>query len=522
MTDIRAHQRLLALDGLRFIAAALVAFSHSMTFSLSKSTAWFMPYLVNLSGLGMTLFFVLSGFVIHYHYHLIVTERGKVGILQFLWLRFSRLYPLYIAVIVIDIVTSHQLPKLAGGNLQSWEAFLTHAFMVQTWYYDVIGTNNLIYQFGLAPQVAWSISTEMFFYIFYIPLSFLLIRIAGSRFAITLLAIMVCLAFYWVYVYTTYNMPAVNIWARNMFGPIADPLVVHQDSFARWLTYFSPYARLVEFILGTIAASYFLLVRDSKGVTKGAALQTLLLVCLVLAAQFMVYNSSFYYRKLIVSSVAYSPLVAILIYMLASRSNVISRALSGDLIVKLGQASYSIYLLHLPIINMLKFSATTETFADYALQFLRTGVTLGVVFIVGRGVYLVYELPAQNFLRRHQRRMSQLIVALMVAGIAGFLLISTITSLKATAPNKGITVVSATYGKNCGAPQGNVTAALGDSCNKEMSCHYKVDVNVLGDPAGGCGKDFEVKWLCASSNEPQRFFIEGEAGLGSIAELTCP
>ena len=44
----------------------------------------------------MTLFFVLSGFVIHYNYAGLVTGGRLRGIGAFLWARFARLYPLFL------------------------------------------------------------------------------------------------------------------------------------------------------------------------------------------------------------------------------------------------------------------------------------------------------------------------------------------------------------------------------------------------------------------------------------------
>ena len=45
-----------ALTGLRFVAAFTIAFGHAY------------PHLLSLTGVGMPLFFTLSGFIIHYVY----------------------------------------------------------------------------------------------------------------------------------------------------------------------------------------------------------------------------------------------------------------------------------------------------------------------------------------------------------------------------------------------------------------------------------------------------------------------
>lgn len=86
----------------------------------------------------------------------------------------------------------------------------------------------------------------------------------------------------------------------------------------------------------------------------------------------------------------------------------------------------------------------------------------------------------------------------------------------------GIRVLSATYGRNCGAPLGNATAAIGAACRAKASCDYTVDVNKLHDPAQGCAKSFFVKYQCGGESTPRTAAIPGEAGLGKIIHLSCP
>ena len=59
-----------ALTGLRFFAALTIVIEHSVTFMLPfqhEAPVWHIA-LNRLGGIGMPLFFTLSGFVIHYNY----------------------------------------------------------------------------------------------------------------------------------------------------------------------------------------------------------------------------------------------------------------------------------------------------------------------------------------------------------------------------------------------------------------------------------------------------------------------
>ncbi len=95
-----------------------------------------------------------------------------------------------------------------------------------------------------------------------------------------------------------------------------------------------------------------------------------------------------------------------------------------------------------------------------------------------------------------------------------------------------ITVTEATYGAICKdfvpAPPianlvkvGNATEAVGAVCNKKGACVFTVTAKALGDPAGGCGKDFIVKWRCGTDTKPNQATIAAEASEKSV-NLQCP
>lgn len=81
-----------------------------------------------------------------------------------------------------------------------------------------------------------------------------------------------------------------------------------------------------------------------------------------------------------------------------------------------------------------------------------------------------------------------------------------------------IDVVSATYGSNCGVPKGNITRHVANSCGGQKACIYRVDHKVVGDPARGCKKAFEVSYVCRAGR--WRKTIDPEAS-GKTARLGC-
>ena len=83
-----------------------------------------------------------------------------------------------------------------------------------------------------------------------------------------------------------------------------------------------------------------------------------------------------------------------------------------------------------------------------------------------------------------------------------------------------IKVISASYGGNCGVAYGNVTNHLAAACDGKMLCEYMIDVRALGDPAGGCAKDYFAEWPCGRDPEKRNLIVSHEAS-GTKIVLRC-
>ena len=93
-----------ALTGLRFLAALLVLVGHAgmMAFQFSGPNRLFLFWTASAC-LGMSLFFLLSGFVIHYNYaQLFQKETPARALYAFLSNRIARLYPLFLFVMLVN------------------------------------------------------------------------------------------------------------------------------------------------------------------------------------------------------------------------------------------------------------------------------------------------------------------------------------------------------------------------------------------------------------------------------------
>ena len=101
-----------ALTGLRFIAAASIAIAHVT----GSSHLTFFRIPLRLAALGMPLFFTLSGFVIHHVYSMEFSGSWRRAAIDFAIARISRLYPLFLFLMLYYVLFTKTGPLLLSGD----------------------------------------------------------------------------------------------------------------------------------------------------------------------------------------------------------------------------------------------------------------------------------------------------------------------------------------------------------------------------------------------------------------------
>ena len=389
-----------ALDGLRFMAAMLVAGGHyASIFSQGSASGT----ITTLTGLGMTLFFVLSGFVIHYNYSGTIPEKG--GVRTFAVARFARLYPIYIALFIIDFSYTGLVGRGACGRAGESGHFLAlanYVTLTQSWYYAVICKAPLIYQYGPVAAVTWSISVEAFFYVAYVGIAKL---IARRKWPVRRVVGLSAASYLAVVIYLfgcAYLQPEIDRTGFALFGPVATVTASYDGSLLRWLLYFNPVARLSEFFLGMAAAHLFLDRKLSLASLQPTQASMLAFAALVgaLAIHVFLYDVVTSYSVTIgrIASPLYAPAVAAVIYLVARYDTFSSRFFSNSIFVQFGEASYSIYLLHEVLPSLYKRLGILA--ADPSLFWPMWAGSLVLLAIISRVSYVYFERPARFSIRK--------------------------------------------------------------------------------------------------------------------------
>jgi hypothetical protein len=378
-----------ALTGLRFIAAATVVFAHF------AEGSGFAPFGLRspISVIGMPLFFTLSGFIVHYVYAGSFAKSWRAAVPAFAFARFSRLYPLFFAILLVYLVG-----KLGRMFYAHPGIGLSFASLTGTWWYWVVDGESLA---GQRYHISWSISTEMFFYVVYALVLYRVVALAGARRCAALLVLLCALTFAAFYgVFATRDSWLAFALARHPEFISTD--VDINNSFFRWLVYLSPYFHLPEFIAGCLTCQIYLLMRRSGAPARAGVAEILgwcgvawLLVALALLVtewDFGVRSQFFDFVVFLHMNFLMAPGCCLLILALALGSSSIARALGHRVPTYLGEVSYSIYLGHPFVFTFLVVIGLGAP--AYAM-------TLGLALVVvwASLLYFSIERPGKAWLR---------------------------------------------------------------------------------------------------------------------------
>lgn len=384
-----AHARtphLGALTGLRFMAAALVVLFHFAIYTRATTFTPFgitiprgVPHLVANGWMGVSFFFMLSGFILAYNY---LDERGAIrGRRRDFWIaRFARIYPVYVLALVVAALPFfwEQQPAPAYA-IKSAVASLT---LMQSWIPSLATTWN---------GPGWSLSNEVVFYALFPFIAVYVARLARRRMYATLL--------------TSWAMSLAVTFALSYFSMRSG-----SPSAGRWAMVlgFNPLVRLPEFVAGIALGCLFITRRASSAWQIGRwRLSPALLSAFALIGIVGIMSSGIVLPHGLPTYLIVDPFFALLIYSLAFSQGPLARLFSSRVMIVLGQASYAVYLLHAPLLRWVDHLTQPLVGAgqNAVLQSLG-GMLLWIGLVIGLSIAVLFvvEEPARRSLTRSIRQ----------------------------------------------------------------------------------------------------------------------
>ena len=370
LTRESASNRFIAeIDGLRFLAIAGVLLYHLGHFFSVKSgfstSATAFTTILHQGGIGVHLFFVISGFVIALpfaRHYLMATQKPRLK--RFYFRRFTRLEPPYflnlIILFALLVIVKGQSPVELLPHLAA-SLFYIHGF--------VFGEPSLI------NHVAWSLEIEFQFY---------------------LLAPFFCIVFaigqtWW----RRFVLAAIVIGVSTWTVTAAPEAALHRLSLVPFLPFF---------FCGFLLADLWVLGGDKMREHSGFAWDVVGTSALVAA-------------PLVVSRYAWWPAVLPPLFLLLSYAAFRGRALNALLcwrpVYMIGGHCYTIYLYHFLIISLIgnplvrAFESTSlgpnsQILIGALVIMPSTVIVSGILFLLTERPFMVRDWPARiyAYLRR--------------------------------------------------------------------------------------------------------------------------
>ena len=300
--------------------------------------------------------------------------------------RFARLYPLYLFLMALCLVTipPQRVPAMLP-DLWWWVPLL------QSWL-PGDGKRALIFTVEEA-ALTWSISTELFFYAAFPLICAGVFRPMRWRvYPAVELPLFFAAALAAMYGLSLIAAPLMAVWAPNMPGGEA----------MFWLAYYSPYCRLLEFMAGLLVARAYLELRTvpvSRGEARGAAVVAAACIAYLAWMALNQIEAWDVFSSLTRSTLWRTPAIVFLLFYLARYDSGLSRVLSSRAAVTGGDASYSIYLLHLFIAVRFAGPERELSALSVAEWLVRMSIYLAVVLCLAYGTYHLIEAPARRWIR---------------------------------------------------------------------------------------------------------------------------
>jgi peptidoglycan/LPS O-acetylase OafA/YrhL len=307
------------LTGIRAVAAYLVFFHH-FNFFKEKYFGKIIHNIVDEFHIGVTIFFVLSGFLIAYKYLDNVSLQDKNWIKHYFIKRIARVYPLYF---ILTTITFAFLIITTGNVKENIGLYFANISFLKG-FFDELKFS------GIAQS--WSLTVEECFY-FSAPF----ILILSKRIYLIVIFIIIFLL----------GLTSVFIFENmDFYGFMGN---------VRFIILYTFWGRCFEFYVGIKLAMFYN--KHYRTLTEVKPIKTVIgalwVICCVVALSLLKKEELGLFTPIgmIINNIVLPVGIAMLFLGLITEKSILQKILSSKLFILLGKSSYAFYLIHIGLIS---------------------------------------------------------------------------------------------------------------------------------------------------------------------------
>jgi peptidoglycan/LPS O-acetylase OafA/YrhL len=349
-----------------------------------------------LGGACVSGFYLLSGFILGWVY---LTQGERFNKRQFYMSRFARIYPIFLITLVADTpwyFLSHIAQYgIKGALIKTGTVFTSCLLMLQAWGPHFWGMDF--------PN--WSLSVETLCYTLFPFVGFLLWRLRGV----------------WVWI----AMVLLYVGGQVLVA-VAVMVTLYKKIDPQVVLYFPP-LHVSTFLLGILVARLQVGSSERDGKVRPAAWPAYIALGISIATYavtILITSNTLVdspFGRAFIWDGFLAPVFCLLVWALSRENTGVSRGLSTKWLVILGDASYGLYLIHLPVLHLarplllhLLTGVTSHQFRTrYIVSFL---IYLGLCIVLSIASFYWIESPARKWIARKARSQPRKIAEFASAG----------------------------------------------------------------------------------------------------------
>lgn len=273
---------------------------------------------------GVSVFLVLSGFLMAYAYYDKPLDSSVKGCVTFSIKKIKKLYPLHLLLMLIAAIAA-AYGLLSNFSIKHAILYIGNLFLNVTLLQSWIPSSAVYFSLN---GVAWYLSVCLFIYALF-PIIIKYIKKLNYK-----KALLVAIGIYLLQIIIGVATQSVNIPYE------------HFDNFSKWLTYIAPIFRLGDFVIGCCLCNFYINKKMSISKLLASCFEILTVIATIIVVYIYAHKIGLLGSEWFRCTLLFTPTSACLVYLFAINKGILSKILTCKPLIYIGNVSAYTFLIH--------------------------------------------------------------------------------------------------------------------------------------------------------------------------------